>query len=163
MARISKKGLDYFPMDVHFVQSKEARLLMKREGDTALSILLALYSEIYGGEGYHMVADEDTLEYLSTHFYSITVEDIKRVVKAAVKLGVFEARLYQEKGILTSKQIQEQYLFAKKRSKTVSIRRDFSSLQPTEDKDNTIQSATNKGQNATLMPQRKEKGKNSKK
>ena len=35
MARIKKKGLDYFPMGVEFVGSREVRRLVKREGEGA--------------------------------------------------------------------------------------------------------------------------------
>ena len=39
MARIKKKGLDYFPLNTDFIHDRAVRRLMKREGDSALGIL----------------------------------------------------------------------------------------------------------------------------
>ena len=33
MARIKKKGLDYFPLNTDFIHDRAVRRLMKREGD----------------------------------------------------------------------------------------------------------------------------------
>ena len=35
MARIKKKGLDYFPLNTDFIHDRAVRRLMKREGDSA--------------------------------------------------------------------------------------------------------------------------------
>ena len=40
MARIKKKGLDYFPLNTDFIHDRAVRRLMKREGDSALGILV---------------------------------------------------------------------------------------------------------------------------
>ena len=51
MARIKKKGLDYFPLNTDFIHDRAVRRLMKREGDSALGILVEILSYIYAGEG----------------------------------------------------------------------------------------------------------------
>ena len=47
MARIKKKGLDYFPLNTDFIHDRTVRRLMKREGDSALSILVEVLSYIF--------------------------------------------------------------------------------------------------------------------
>ena len=44
MARIKKRGLDYFPISVDFIYDRAVRRLMKREGDAVLGILLEVFS-----------------------------------------------------------------------------------------------------------------------
>lgn len=57
MARIKKKGLDYFPLNTDFIHDRAVRRLMKREGDSVLSVLVEVLSYIYAGEGYYVCAD----------------------------------------------------------------------------------------------------------
>ena len=133
MARISKKGLDYFPMDTHFMQDRAVRRLMKQEGDNALSILLAVYSYLYDGEGYYLKIDKESFEDIAATFYNITAEQVIRVVEASVRIGLFDRRLYTERGILTSAAIQRQYLFVKKRAAGRMIFPEFSLLVEEEE------------------------------
>jgi len=57
MSRIKKRGLDYFPLDIDFLQNRLVRRIMKREGDGALATLVSAFSCIYGGEGYYVLTD----------------------------------------------------------------------------------------------------------
>lgn len=182
MARISKKGLDYFPMNTHFMQERVVRRLMKQEGDRALCILLAVYSFLYEGEGYYLEVDDACYGDIAANFYNSTAEDVKRVVEAAVSGGLFDADIYARFAILTSVDIQEQYLFIKKRSKKGIIRDELRLLsveneedsdksatgkikrtalsaekKTVEDVETELKNVTFKPQNATLIPQRKEK------
>lgn len=182
MARIGKKGLDYFPMNTHFMQERVVRRLMKQEGDRALCILLAVYSFLYEGEGYYLEVDDACYGDIAANFYNSTAEDVKRVVEAAVSGGLFNADIYARFAILTSVDIQEQYLFIKKRSKKGIIRDELrlfpveneedsgksatgkiketapaAEKKTVEDVETEVQNVTFKPQNATLIPQRKEK------
>lgn len=69
MARIKKKGLDYFPLNTDFIHDRAVRRLMKREGDSALGILVEILSYIYAGEGYYVRADRLFYEDLSAGLY----------------------------------------------------------------------------------------------
>lgn len=53
MCRIKKRGLDYFPIDIDFMQNRLVRRIMKREGEGSLATLFGALSCIYGGEGYY--------------------------------------------------------------------------------------------------------------
>ena len=81
MARIKKKGLDYFPLNTDFIHDRAVRRLMKREGDSALGILVEILSYIYAGEGYYVRADRLFYEDLSAGLYEKSADDVERIVR----------------------------------------------------------------------------------
>ena len=89
MARIKKKGLDYFPLNTDFIHDRAVRRLMKREGDSALGILVEILSYIYAGEGYYVRADRLFYEDLSAGLYEKSADDVERIVRLAVEYGLF--------------------------------------------------------------------------
>lgn len=115
MPRIKKQGLDYFPLNTDFIHDRLVRRIMKREGDASLSVLIEVLSYIYSGEGYYVCADSLFYEDLSSNLYEKTSDDIRRIVSLAVEYGIFDAALHAKYGILTSADIQRQYLFSTKR------------------------------------------------
>lgn len=70
MSRIKKRGLDYFPLDIDFLQNRLVRRIMKREGDGALATLVSAFSCIYGGEGYYVLTDAFFYEDISASYGS---------------------------------------------------------------------------------------------
>ena len=74
MAQVKKQGLDYFPIDTNFIQHRVVRRIMKREGDGALSVLIAILSYIYSGEGYYVKADQLFYEDLESMFFQKQLE-----------------------------------------------------------------------------------------
>lgn len=115
MPRIKKQGLDYFPLNTDFIHDRLVRRIMKREGDASLSVLIEVLSYIYSGEGYYVCADALFYEDLSSNLYEKTSDDIRRIVSLAVEYGIFDAALHVKYSILTSADIQRQYLFSTKR------------------------------------------------
>ena len=106
MGRI-KQGLDYFPMSTSFMHDRIVRRVMKREGDAAFATLVETLSYIYAGKGYYIPASDE--------FYNTDLDDVKRIIALAVECGLFDAGLFRQYGILTSADIQRQYLFITKR------------------------------------------------
>lgn len=121
MSRIKKTGLDYFPLDIDFITNRFVRRIMKREGEGALATLINALSCIYGAEGYYVHADELFYEDLAVNLYNQTAADVKRILGLAVEYGIFHAGLFNQYGILTSGEIQKQYLFSTKRRKSTAI------------------------------------------
>lgn len=121
MAKIKKRGLDYFPINTDFLQSRLMRRIMKREGDVAPTVLLQVFSAIYAGEGYYVTADSLFYDDLADCFYRLEPEDVERIIALAVEYGLFDAALFQQYGILTAADIQQQFLFSKKRHTIESI------------------------------------------
>lgn len=134
MARIKKKGLEYFPLDTDFMHHRVVRRIMKREGDRALAVLVTIFSYIYSDEGYFLRLDGQCLDDIAAYFYDLTVDDIKRIVEAAVEGGLFDAGLYEREHVLTSAHIQQQYVFSKKQSKDKLLNPDLRLLPAGKDK-----------------------------
>lgn len=163
MSRIKKRGLDYFPLDIDFMQNRLVRRIMKREGDGALATLVSALSCIYGGEGYYVCADAFFYEDTSANLYQQTAEDVKRILTLAAEYGIFDATLLRECGILTSAEIQKQYLFSTKRRKTSAIDSRFNLITDEQEDGDTegqeetsrsfSESAANTFQNVTFTPE----------
>lgn len=124
MGRI-KQGLDYFPLNTDFMHDRVVRRVMKREGDSAFTILLYTLSYIYSGEGYYILVDDDFCDELSDQLFSTDNDHVRRVLRLFVEYGFFDSALYERHGILTSVDIQRQFLFITKRRSRRHILPDY--------------------------------------
>ena len=149
MSRIKKRGLDYFPLDIDFLQNRLVRRIMKREGDGALATLVSAFSCIYGGEGYYVLTDAFFYEDISANLYHQTAEDVKRILTLAAEYGIFDVTLFRECGVLTSAGIQRQYLFSTKRRKSSAIDNRFNLITDEQEDDD----AGTQGEAAGLFPE----------
>lgn len=138
MARIKKKGLDYFPLNTDFIHDRAVRRLMKREGDSALGILVEILSYIYAGEGYYVRADRLFYEDLSAGLYEKSADDVERIVRLAVEYRLFDAVLFERSCILTSVEIQRQYLFSTRRRSISHLEAGYCLLADDEPADNKV-------------------------
>lgn len=159
MCRIKKRGLDYFPIDIDFMQNRLVRRIMKREGEGSLATLFGALSCIYGGEGYYVRADELFYEDISTSLYNQTASDVKRILALAAEYGIFHPGLFSEFGILTSSEIQKQYLFSTKRRKSSAIEERYNLIDDAPDSfteqstESEVENATPKGESVTIKPE----------
>lgn len=133
MARIKKTGLDYFPIDTHFLNNRNVRRLMKREGDAALAVLMHVYCAIYSGKGYYVEATDVFFEDVADCLFTLDVADVRRVVALALEFGLFHEGLYRDCGILTSESIQQQFVFSARRRQSVCIDGRYNLLPPPEE------------------------------
>lgn len=150
MSRIKKRGLDYFPLDIDFLQNRLVRRIMKREGDGALATLVSAFSCIYGGEGYYVLTDAFFYEDISANLYHQTAEDVKRILTLAAEYGIFDVTLFRECGVLTSAGIQRQYLFSTKRRKSSAIDSRFNLITDEQEDDDA---AGKQEETAGLFPE----------
>ena len=98
MGRI-KQGLDYFPLNTDFMHDRVVRRVMKREGDSAFTILLYTLSYLYSGEGYYIHVDDDFYDELSDQLFSTDNDSVRRVLHLFVEYGFFDSSLYERYGI----------------------------------------------------------------
>ncbi|KAA4187106.1 DUF4373 domain-containing protein [Bacteroides ovatus] len=131
MGRI-KQGLDYFPMSTSFMHDRIVRRVMKREGDAAFATLVETLSYIYAGKGYYIPASDEFYDELTDSLYNTDLDDVKRIIALAVECGLFDAGLFRQYGILTSADIQRQYLFITKRRSSSLIDPAYCLLQAEE-------------------------------
>lgn len=157
MARIQKRGLDYFPVNSDFIHDRSVRRLMKREGDIALAVLIEAFSYLYGGEGYYVCADRLFCEDISFGLFDTDVEDVERIIRSAVECGLFDSRLFEEHGVLTSADIQRQYLLCVRKRTAVRIEPAYCLLSedelPGRKEEKTRETGAETEESAALMPQ----------
>ena len=109
MARPNKIGLGYFPMDVDLFQDIRIRKLIKYQSGKAITVYALLLCLIYQ-RGYYMRWDEE-LPFIISEQTGFEEAYILEVIKSCMALGLFSKKLYDEEQVITSKGIQERYLY----------------------------------------------------
>lgn len=65
---------------------------------------------IYSGEGYYVLADDLFYDDQADNLYQMEPEDIRRIVALALELKLFDPEVFNKYGLLTSADIQRQFL-----------------------------------------------------
>jgi hypothetical protein len=118
MARPTKQGLDYFPVDCN--PDGKLEMFIAENGAEGLGILILLWEMIYKDEGYFIKYDDDLIIRLRKEALS-SMETIVNVIGNAVKRTLFDVSMLDNFGILTSKGIQKRFFPAAKQKKTVCV------------------------------------------
>ena len=108
MARISKPGLDYFPLDVNFLQDRKVRGISCRHHAAGIAALTSLLCLIYKEKGYYVLWNKDTLFDIAQEA-CCEEEEMQAIIDDCLSVGLFDTYIYKEYGVLTSQAIQEQY------------------------------------------------------
>ena len=116
MARPTAKGVEYFPLNVNFINDLKVRKLLLSCGAEAIAVLIYLLSTIYKDEGYYVEIHEDEIDLIALDV-NVTPEFVLKVIKKACEVRFFDVNLYNNFNILTSKGIQERYLKITERRK----------------------------------------------
>ena len=109
MARPTKTGLDYYPMDVGFLRDKKVRLLRSEFGASSVLFVLYVLGKVYEGDGYFLAWDKDEL-LLAADELREPPAYISEVLNGCLKRSFFDERVFQMFAILTSAGIQRRYL-----------------------------------------------------
>lgn len=115
MARPTKQGLDYFPMDVHM--DNKIKFIEIKFGLEGFAAVVKMFQEIYAG-GYWIEWGEDE-QLLFAGEHKIDPNKLQEITKEAVKREIFNPVLFEKYGILTSKGIQSRYKEIVRRRKDV--------------------------------------------
>lgn len=121
-----KEGIDYFP--VKCAADKNIELVTAECGLKAHAVIYALLQEIYGVHGYYCEWQREKALSLSSRMFGggdRAVNRINEIVNCCARWGVFSLEQLEENGILTSEEIQENFLFATKRRKSVKMKRAY--------------------------------------
>ena len=116
MARPTAKGVEYFPLNVNFINDLKVRKLLLSCGAEAIAVLIYLLSTIYKDEGYFVEIHEDEIDLIALDV-NVTPEFVLEVINKACEVRLFDVNLYENFNILTSKGIQERYLKITERRK----------------------------------------------
>ena len=117
MARIKKRGLDYFPLGVDFLNNRIMTRMMMQGGDATVGVLLNTLIYIHDEEGYFVKADRLFYEDVMCDLFlkERGVERVKHIIDMALDYGFFDKGMFEQYGILTSADIQAQYLYCTQR------------------------------------------------
>ena len=121
MARPTKQGLDYFPLDV--VLDDKFKFIEIKFGIEGFGIVIKILQKIYS-EGYWYKWGEDEA-LLFAGESRIDIDKINQIVDECLKRGIFNKELHEKYSILTSRGIQKRYYEVAKRRKNVEIVTDY--------------------------------------
>lgn len=124
MARPIKDGVDYFPLDVHLDDSFD--LIEAEFGLTGFAVVVKLLQKIYGGQGYYCEWTNDVALLFGKKLgFEPGDNAVSEIVRASIRRGIFDSKLYEKYHILTSSGIQKRYLEAVNRRKKVDIENQY--------------------------------------
>lgn len=113
MARPTKQGFDYFPLDVGFFRNKKINALRRAFGSlgilTYVNLLCRVYEQgfAYRFESVNSLA-EDIAEDVGNGQLKRTTTQIAEIINYLVRYQMLDERLFQQ-NLISSVQIQEQY------------------------------------------------------
>lgn len=126
MARPTKVGVDYFPLDCHM--EEKIRLIQAEFGLKGFAVVVKLYQKIYGELGYYCEWNEDSLLlFMSENGVSSRDEKnlIEEIVKACIRRNIFSETLFNKYGVLTSVGVQKRYLESVSRRESVELKKEY--------------------------------------
>ena len=109
MARPTKPGLDYYPMDVGFLRDKKIRLLWSEFGASSVIFVLYVLGKAYEGDGYFLTWDKDEC-LLAADALQKPPTYIKEVLQGCLSRSIFDKWVFQTFNVLTSAGIQRRYI-----------------------------------------------------
>ena len=101
------KGLKYFPLVTDFFQDRDVRRLMLSQGETGVMLYIYILCAIYA-KSYYFKWDEDMLMDASIDL-RCEASKLSPSLDYMLEKGFFDRRLFEEKGILSSKAVQRQF------------------------------------------------------
>ena len=132
MARPPKVGLDYFPLDVNFLNDLKTKKIVRGYGASAVAVALNVFINIYRDNGYYAECDDD-FTFLIADELKLDEEYTKNVIKKMVEVDFFDKNLYENHKILTSIGIQNRYVLASGRRVRTKINVVYDLINPKND------------------------------
>lgn len=121
MARPTKQGLDYFPLDT--TMDSKMELFEAEHGLTGFAFLIKLFQKIYDN-GYFCEWTEDE-QLLFSKRINVDINEVNVYINSALKRNIFNQELFEKYNILTSRGIQKRFLEACKRRKQIEFIKDI--------------------------------------
>lgn len=121
MARPTKQGVDYFPLDVHLDDKfKFIEIKYKLEG---FAVLVKLLQKVYSCGYWYRWTDDEALLFADEIRADYSL--VSAVVQECLNRDVFCKHLHEQYGILTSKGIQKRYKEMVRRRKDVEVTAEY--------------------------------------
>lgn len=121
MARQTKRGLDYFPLDVY--SDDKIELLEAEHGLVGFAVFVKLLQKIYS-KGYFYKMGEDEL-LLNSKRLNVDIETLNAIINSCIKRNLFDNAVFEKYSVLTSEGIQKRFIEATARRKEITITSEF--------------------------------------
>lgn len=145
MARPTKSGLDYFPLDVDIFEDEKIEAIAGEFGIKGELAVIKLLCAVYK-KGYFVVWNDLTRATLLKRLPGVSKELLEQIVIRLVTWGFFDEDLFNSAKVLTSENIQANFFEATKRRK---------SPKPTAYLINANNNSQAEGVNVNINPQSK--------
>lgn len=157
MARPTKNGLEYFPLDVDIDQDEKLIVVIAKFGMRGFGVIVRLMMAIYkNGYYYHWTEKE---QYIFSMKVAEPVEFVNDVVQECLKWGFFHQEMLDTYGILTSKGFQKRFELITNRRKESAIKPEYNLIKIDNADNNSINddnNPINESDNATKESKVKE-------
>lgn len=117
MARPTRQGVDYFPLDIHL--DDKFKFIQIKYGLEGFAVIIKLLQNVYAN-GYWYKWEEDE-QLIFSHENNIEVERLELIVSESLERDIFNKELFKKHNILTSSGIQKRYKEIVKRRKDVEV------------------------------------------
>jgi len=107
MARPSKIGLDYFPMDTDYYTDDKFRFVFANYGLIGEAVISRLFAKAYRTGGFINWSDDDIQLFACD--VRLKPEEVKNIISEAIKRKLFDETMLIENLVLTSTGIQRRY------------------------------------------------------
>ena len=136
MARPLKDGIDYFPLDVGFLQDKKIRLLKGEYGSKGVLVVIQLLCSIYKENGYFSTCDSDDFILVADAVgCGCDANTIEEIVQGCLRRSIFDRGVFEAFGVLTSRGIQRRYLRASSARDNIDMIQEYWLLDINDKKD----------------------------
>ena len=128
---MAKQGFSYYKAETDRFQDIKIKRLKKRYHCTGYAVYQYVLNEIYRVRGYFLQFTEDHLFDVS-EYWDIDEEEVTAIIGYCAEIGLFNAQLWQEKGVLTGRSIQARYIDICKVCKKAAVIEEGLRLVPAE-------------------------------
>ena len=122
MARPCKSGIDYFPLDV--AMNDKMKLIEAEFGLVGFAVVVKLWQKIYAGRGYYCEWNEE-VALLFSREVGLGGNVVSEIITATLRRGLFDKKLFDKYGILTSEGVQNRYFEATERRKGFEVKKQY--------------------------------------
>ena len=119
MARPTKEGLDYFPLDIDVDQDDKLVVPVAKFGMRGFGIIVKLMMEVYRNGYFYSWTEKEV--FVFSKRINDDINYVTDVINECIKWGFFSQKLFEEYQILTSSGFQKRYVEASKRRKSITF------------------------------------------
>ena len=152
MARPVKTGLDYFPLHIDFFDDIRICALAVQYGTKGQLAAIILLVHLYK-TGYYLLWDDDTRVRVLKDMPGVTFDELDHIVEELVKWDFFDKELFNQQGVLTSREVQKHFFNATKRRRNNIAQMPFLLAET----DNTLQKPTTRQKTAQYSQEKSTK------